>query len=352
MSIMSLAAATDRWNDVVSRNPDATFVYAVSSTGIYCRPSCPSRKPKRSRVAFFDTPDDAEHAGYRACKRCKPNVASTVDPWIDKIRRACVYLSNVDGHLSLATLAARIGGSPYHLQRNFTRIVGVSPREFARARRMEKARVKLRLGAGVTNAVMDAGFGSSSRFYEHSTTRLGMTPSEYKSGGADRTVRYAVVRSPVDLVLVAATECGVCRIAMGSSKGELVRELRREFPAATIQEDTRGVGRWTREVLAHLGGRQPRLDLPLDIRATAFQQMVWDALRAIPYGERRTYADVARAIGRPRSVRAVAHACAMNPAALAIPCHRVVPKSGGTGGYRWGPERKKKILARESDPSS
>ncbi len=347
MMIMPLAATTDRWNDVLSRNPDATFVYAVSSTGIYCRPSCPSRKPKRPRVVFFDTPDEAERAGYRACQRCKPREAAVVDPWLDKVRRACVYLSNVDGHLPLAALAARLGGSPYHLQRNFTRIVGISPREYAEARRMEKVRAALRRDGDVTSAVVDAGYGSSSRFYERATAKLGMTPSAYKKGGEGLTIRYAIVESPVDLVLVAATDRGVCRIAMGSGRDSLVRGLAREYPAARIEEDARGVGRWTTAVLAHLAGRRPRLDLPLDIRATAFQQLVWEALRAIPYGETRTYGDVARAIGRPGAVRAVARACAANPAALAIPCHRVMPKTGGAGGYRWGQARKQRLLARE-----
>ncbi len=323
-------------------------LYGVRTTGIYCRPSCPSRKPRPENVVHFDTPAEAERAGYRACKRCKPrDAAAPADPWIDKVRRACVYLANVDGHPSLAALAARIGGSPSHLQRNFTRIVGVSPREFAEARRLEKVRGRLRAGGDVTTAVVDAGFGSSSRFYAGAREKLGMTPTAYKKGAEGQRIRYAIEPSPVDFILVAATPLGVCRIAMGASKDALVRELAREFPKAAIKEDARGVGKWTKQILAHLNGRRPHLDLPLDIQATAFQRMVWDALREIPRGETRTYAAIAKGIGRPRAVRAVARACAANPVAVVIPCHRVVPGAGGAGGYRWGAKRKAALLAGE-----
>ena len=297
---------------------------------------------------YFETPGEAERAGYRACKRCKPGDAvAPADPWIDKVRRACVYLANVDGHPSLAALAARIGGSPYHLQRNFTRIVGVSPREFAEARRLEKVRARLRGGADVTTAVVDAGFGSSSRFYTGARAKLGMTPTMYKRGAEGQRIGYAIEPSPVDFILVAATANGVCRIAMGASKDALVRELAREFPKAAIEKDARGVGKWTKQILAHLAGRRPHLDLPLDIQATAFQRMVWNALREIPRGETRTYSQIAKAIGRPKAVRAVASACAHNPVAIAIPCHRVVPKRGDAGGYRWGARRKHALLASE-----
>jgi AraC family transcriptional regulator of adaptative response/methylated-DNA-[protein]-cysteine methyltransferase len=341
-----------RWRAVLIRDraADRQFVYAVRSTGIYCRPSCPSRRPDRSRVEFFATAADAEHAGFRPCKRCRPQDTAAADPWVEKIRRACVYLTNVEGHPSLATLARRLGGSPYHLQRHFKRLVGVTPREFADAVRLQKVKRRLRGGVDVTTAVLDAGYGSSSRFYERAAARLGMRPSRYRRGGAGMHIRYSVVNSPLGRLLVAASGTGVCAITMGATDRDLERALAEEYPAATITPDRGALAKWTRQVLAHLAGRTPRLDLPLDVRATAFQWQVWNALAAIPRGETRSYAEVAAAIGRPRAFRAVARACAANPVALAIPCHRVVPAAGGVGGYRWGAERKKKLLARETRP--
>jgi AraC family transcriptional regulator of adaptative response/methylated-DNA-[protein]-cysteine methyltransferase len=348
-------ASTDaaRWHAVDTRNRavDGAFVYAVSSTGIYCRPSCPSRRPRRDRVVFFDTPAVAREAGYRACKRCHPDLTvAAADPWVEKIRRACVYLSNVEGHPSLATLAARLGGSPYHLQRNFKRLVGVTPREYADACRLRKVKGTLRQAGDITAAMLDAGYGSSSRFYERAVPKLGMAPSVYRRGGAGMQIGYAIVDSAnasLGRLLVAATARGVCAVAMGSSDVELTRALSREYPAAAITADAGALARWTNAILAHLSGRAPRLDLPLDVQATAFQWQVWQALASIPYGETRTYSQVASAIGRPRAVRAVARACAINPVALAIPCHRVVPAAGGEGGYRWGVSRKKTLLRQE-----
>jgi AraC family transcriptional regulator of adaptative response/methylated-DNA-[protein]-cysteine methyltransferase len=321
-------------------------VYAVRTTGVYCKPSCASRRPRRENVAFFDTTNEARLAGYRPCRRCHPDTAAS-DPWVDRIRRSCAYLSNADGHLSLSALAARIGGSPYHLQRNFKRIVGVTPREYADAVRLRKVKRTLRAGGDVTGAMVDAGYGSSSRFYERASTQLGMAPSTYRRGGAGMTIAYATTVSPLGRILVAATARGVCSVTLGGSDAELVAQLRREFPAATIALDRTSLARWTDAIVAHLAGDSRRLELPLDIQATAFQRQVWQALTAIPLGETRTYGDVARAIGRPRAVRAVARACATNPVALAIPCHRVVPASGGVGGYRWGAARKETLLGLE-----
>jgi AraC family transcriptional regulator of adaptative response/methylated-DNA-[protein]-cysteine methyltransferase len=338
-----------RWDLVVrhDRGADGTFVYAVSSTGVFCRPSCPSRRPRRDRVAFFDTAADAVQAGYRACLRCRPDREAAPDPWVDKIQRACVYLANVDGHPSLATLARRLGGSPYHLQRNFKRIVGVTPREYAEACRLRTVKTRLREGAGVTGAMFEAGYGSSSRFYERAAPKLGMRPATYRQGGANTTIRYAIVASPLGRLLVAATPRGICSIAMAASDRELEAALAREYPAATIAADRSGLAQWTTQILSHLEGTRARLDLPLDVRATAFQWQVWQALTAIPYGETRTYGDVAASIGRPRAVRAVARACATNPVALAVPCHRVVAAGGAVSGYRWGVARKKALLQRE-----
>ncbi|HMF96641.1 MAG TPA: bifunctional DNA-binding transcriptional regulator/O6-methylguanine-DNA methyltransferase Ada [Vicinamibacterales bacterium] len=342
-----------RWAAVTAhdRAADGTFVYAVRSTGVYCRPSCPSRRPRRERVAFFETPDLARGAGFRACKRCKPDsVAAAADPWVEKIRRACVYLSNVDGHPALATLAQRLGGSPYHLQRNFKRLVGVTPREYAEACRLGKVKRHLRGGSDVTGAIFDAGYASSSRFYERAVPKLGMAPSVYRRGGTGTTIRYAIVdaKAPaLGRLLVAATDRGICAVAMGSTDAELSVILRREYPAATIVRDAGALSEWTDAIVAHLAGRRPTLELPLDVQATAFQWQVWQALAQIPYGETRTYGEVAAAIGRPRAVRAVARACATNPVALAVPCHRVVPAAGGEGGYRWGAARKRALLSRE-----
>jgi AraC family transcriptional regulator of adaptative response/methylated-DNA-[protein]-cysteine methyltransferase len=342
-----------RWAAVLDhdRHADGSFVYAVRSTGVYCRPSCPSRRPRRDRVQFFAAPADARAAGFRACKRCQPDATvPAADPWIEKIRRACVYLSNVEGHPSLATLAARVGGSPYHLQRNFKRLVGVTPREYAEACRLRKVKGTLRRAGDITGAMLDAGYGSSSRFYERAVPKLGMAPSVYRRGGAGMQIAYAIVDSAsasLGRLLVAATTRGVCAVAMGSSDAELTGALAREYPSAAIAEDAGALARWTRAILAHLAGRGPRLDLPLDVQATAFQWQVWEALASIPYGETRTYAEVAASIGKPSAARAVARACATNPVALAIPCHRVVPAAGGEGGYRWGAGRKKALLRRE-----
>ena len=346
-----------RWDAVLGhdRAADGLFVYAVRSTGVYCRPSCPSRRPRRDRVAFFETPAIAREAGFRACKRCHPDAAvAAADPWIEKVRRACVYLSNVDGHPALSALAARLGGSPYHLQRNFKRIVGVSPREYADAIRLRKVKGRLRQAGDITGAMLDAGYGSSSRFYERAVPKLGMAPSVYRRGGAGMHIGYTIVDSKnatLGRLLVAATPRGVCAVAMGSSDIDLMRALSHEYPAAAIAADAGALARWTKAILAHLSGREPRLDLPLDVQATAFQWQVWQALASIPYGETRTYSEVAASIGKPRSVRAVARACATNPVALAIPCHRVVPAAGGEGGYRWGVERKKTLLESESTKS-
>jgi AraC family transcriptional regulator of adaptative response/methylated-DNA-[protein]-cysteine methyltransferase len=340
-----------RWTAVLDRDggADGLFVYAVSSTRVYCRPSCASRRPRRDRVAFFDTPADARRAGFRSCRRCRPDAFDPADPWVDRIRRACGYLAHVEGHPSLAMLAKQTGGSPFHFQRNFKRLVGVTPREYAEAVRLRRVKRGLRASGDVTAALFDAGYGSSSRFYERAVPKLGMSPTTYRHGGAGATIAFAVIESAVGRVLVAATPRGVCSVKIGSSGAELEAALRREYPAATIAVDEGSLATWTAAIVEHLAGRRPALDLPLDVQATAFQWQVWQALSAIPYGETRTYAEVAEAIGRPRAARAVARACAANPVALAVPCHRVVPAAGGAGGYRWGAGRKRSLLALERE---
>ena len=271
------------------------------------------------------------------------------DVWVEKIRRACAYLADVErGPVSLAALARRLGGSPYHLQRNFKRIVGVTPREYADACRLRTVKARLRGGTAGTAAVVDAGYGSSSRFYERAAPKLGMAPSTYRRGGAGMAIRYAIVDSALGRLLVAATPRGICSVAMAASDRELTRVLADEYPAASIVHDDGALARWTRAIVAHLAGRTPQLDLPIDVQATAFQWQVWKALTEIPRGETRTYAEVAAAIGRPRAARAVGHACATNQVAILIPCHRVVPAAGGVGSYRWGAKRKEALLAVEA----
>jgi AraC family transcriptional regulator of adaptative response/methylated-DNA-[protein]-cysteine methyltransferase len=326
---------------------DGRFVYGVRSTGVFCRPSCPSRRPHRDHLTFYSSPDEAERAGFRPCKRCRPHEPAGADPWIDKIRLACRYLSRSTGHVSLAALAARIGGSPYHLQRTFKRIVGVTPRQYADACRFQHVREKLRARGTVTSAVFDAGYGSSSRFYERAAARLGMTPSTYRRGGAGMSIKYSIVDSPLGRLLVAATDRGLCFVGMASADAELERALAREYPSAGFAAGDKALAQWTAQIVAHLEGRRPQINLPVDVQATAFQWQVWKALESIPYGETRSYAEVASSIGRPRAFRAVARACATNPVALVIPCHRVVRSTGGLGGYGWGVARKKALLERE-----
>jgi AraC family transcriptional regulator, regulatory protein of adaptative response / methylated-DNA-[protein]-cysteine methyltransferase len=342
-------ADVERWNAVLARErgADGLFVYAVTSTGVFCKPSCPSRRPHRDRVRFFQTPDAAQRAGFRACRRCRPLQAA--DPWLARVAGACRLIASTETPPLLLTLAQRAGVSPHHFLRNFTRIVGVTPREFADARRFDAVKRRLRAQSDITTAFLDAGYGSSSRFYEGAVPKLAMTPGAYRAGGSGQTIRYASAASPLGRVLVGATDRGVCAVSLGDSHAEVVTALREEFPHAELVRANGEMRRWVEQVVDHLSGRLPRLDLPLDVRATAFQRLVWNALREIPAGETRTYAEVATAIDRPRAARAVARACATNPVALAVPCHRVVPASGGVGGYRWGSARKKTLLDRERD---
>ncbi len=340
----------ERWRATEARDAasDGAFVFAVSSTGIYCRPSCPSRRPKRQNVAFYALPEAAERAGYRACFRCKPRETAAADPRVEAVRQTCRYIEdNDESPPTLAALGAHVGLSPHHLQRVFKRHMGISPRQYADARRLERLKSSLKAGDQVTGALYEAGYGSSSRLYEKAPAQLGMTPATYRKGGAGAQIGYTIVASPLGRLLVGATERGVSAVCLGTSDGALEGILRDEFPAAEIARDDDRLAGWVGDILEHLEGRRPHLALPVDVRATAFQRAVWDALRAIPYGETRSYAEVAKAIGRPAAVRAVANACASNPVAVVVPCHRVVRADGAAGGYRWGPERKKTLLATE-----
>lgn len=351
------SAADRRWTAVLARDRDAdgTFVYAVTSTGVFCRPSCPSRRPRRERVRFFETPAQAERAGFRACRRCAPSGARPVTAASAAVSRAAAILrGHADDTVPLAMLAARVGLSPSHLQRAFTAHTGVSPREFQAACRAERFRRALRAGQDVTTATYEAGYGSPSRVAAQKPTGRGLTPSAYRKGAAGVAISYAIVPSALGRLLVAATARGVCAVKLGASDAPLVAALTAEFPRADLRAGALPPV-WARAIADAVGARPATTpDVPLDVQGTAFQWRVWKALLAIPPGDTRTYAQVAAAIGRPKAVRAVARACATNPVALVVPCHRVVPAAGGTGGYRWGVDRKAALLAREAGrrPSS
>jgi AraC family transcriptional regulator, regulatory protein of adaptative response / methylated-DNA-[protein]-cysteine methyltransferase len=326
---------------------DGRFVVAVTSTGIYCKPSCPARRPKRENVRFYPVPEAAEQAGYRACKRCRPDRAEAADPRLAAIRKAARLIEAAEAIPTLPALGRAVGLSPHHLQRLFTEIVGVSPRAYGEARRVARLKADLKRGEPVAQAMYGAGYGSASRLYEKARAELGMTPARYRKGGVGEAVRFAIRKSPLDLLLVAATERGVCMIALGDDEGRLARALAVEFPGAALARDEAGLGAYVEPIVRHLSGKLPHLALPLDVRATAFQRRVWQELQRIPAGRTASYRDVARRIGKPKAVRAVANACASNPVPLVVPCHRVVGADGALGGYRWGEKRKAALLARE-----
>lgn len=334
------------------RSADGRFVFAVTTTGIYCRPSCPARRPRRTNVRFFAGPKAAEAAGFRACQRCRPRQA-THDPALERAEEARRYLEeHLDETITLAELAAQTGGSPWHLQRCFRAVFGLTPRQWVNARRLERVREALPRSSSVTDALYDAGFADGSRLYEQSNTRLGMTPTDWRRGGAGTRVSFATAESELGRVLVAATERGVCAVMLGDDDRELEAALRRQLPAATVEGAGPQLRLWLEEVVRRTAGNAPSSRLPLDVRATAFQERVWRELCRIPHGQTRTYGQVAAALGQPSAARAVARACATNPVAIAVPCHRVVPSAGGPGGYRWGAERKRRLLAHESGPES
>ena len=338
----------ERWEAVTRRDPlaDGAFFYGVKTTGVFCRPSCASRQPRRENVAFFADAAAARAAGFRDCKRCQPG---GLPRELEIVKRACAALdADPQQRLTLAQLSDAVHLSPFHLQRIFKRVVGVSPREYQAARRGAALRDALRSGADVTRATLDAGFNSPSRMYDSAPAELGMAPSDYRRKGAGLTVRYASAPTPLGFVLVAATEKGICKIGFGDDAALLVDELRGEFANAGLVEDGHRLAPFIAQIDAYLRGTRQQFDLPLDVAATAFRQRVWQALRGIPYGETRSYTEIAEAVGAPRAVRAVASACATNPVALAIPCHRVVQKGGALAGYRWGLPRKAALLENEA----
>jgi AraC family transcriptional regulator of adaptative response/methylated-DNA-[protein]-cysteine methyltransferase len=336
-----------KWQAVVDRDPaqDGRFVYAVASTRIYCRPSCPSRRPLRSRVSFFASPDAAEHAGYRACRRCEPRASRPAA--VRQVQRAREYLDeHIDETVTLERLGRVTRMSPYHLQRTFKRVVGVSPRAYASARRLERMKSRLKQGDSVSRATYEAGYGSGSRAYEHARAGLGMTPGIYRNGGKGMQIGFTVIQTPVGHLLAAATDRGLCAVMLGDDIAALEASLRREYPAASITEGNGGLTRYAEAVVEQLLGRE-KTELPLDLHGTAFQWQVWEALRRIPAGETRSYQAIARELGRPSAGRAVARACASNRVALVVPCHRAVRQNGELGGYRWGADRKRRLLEQE-----
>lgn len=348
-----LAPREPRYAALVRRDPEAdgTFVYAVRTTGVYCRPSCPARTPLARNVAFYATPAEAEAAGFRACRRCRPDGPAPAARQAEAVARACRMIEEAETPPALDDLARGAGLSPWHFHRVFKRVTGVTPKAYAAARRGARLAEGLRGEAGtVTAAIYEAGYATASRAYAAAPGRLGMTPTAYRAGGTGAAIRFAVGECSLGTVLVAATEKGLCAILLGDDPEALVRDLQDRFPkAALIGGDPDFEATVARVVGLVEAPGTGRFDLPLDITGTAFQQRVWQALRAIPPGRTATYTEVARAIGDPRAVRAVARACGANPIAVAIPCHRVVRSDGALSGYRWGVARKRDLLAREAE---
>jgi AraC family transcriptional regulator, regulatory protein of adaptative response / methylated-DNA-[protein]-cysteine methyltransferase len=337
------------WNAVLARDPahDGEFVFAVASTGVYCRPSCPARRPRRQNVTFFGRPEEAEKAGFRACLRCRPRSVSG-NPQSDAAKEICRYIEqHLDEPITLERLGKVFRQSPFHLQRRFKAALGITPREYADSCRLRLLKRNLQAGDNVTRALYDAGYGSSSRLYEKTASQLGMTPDKYRRGAIAASIRYACADSLLGRMLIAATDRGVCAIQFARSDGELLEGLKREFPFAVRKPDEGQLQAWVAVLLEKMVGRELDAALPLDIRATAFQRRVWTYLQSIPFGATRSYSQVAKAIGQPGASRAVARACATNPVAVAIPCHRVVREDGSISGYRWGVERKKTLLEME-----
>ena len=338
-----------RWQALLTRDAalDGKFVFAVASTGVYCRPSCAARRPRRENVTFYSRPEQAEKAGFRACLRCRPRSASG-NPQSDLAKEICRYIEqHLDESITLGRLGKEFRQSPFHLQRRFKAALGITPRAYADSCRLRQLKRNLQSGDNVTRAMYDAGYGSSSRLYEKTASQLGMTPDKYRRGAIAAAIRYACADSPLGRMLIAATERGVCSIQFARSDGELIEGLKREFPFAARKPDEGGLQVWVEAVLSKMTGGELNAELPLDIRATAFQRRVWTYLQSIPFGATQSYGQVAKAIGQPTASRAVARACATNPVAVAIPCHRVVREDGNISGYRWGVERKKALLEME-----
>jgi AraC family transcriptional regulator, regulatory protein of adaptative response / methylated-DNA-[protein]-cysteine methyltransferase len=337
-----------RWASVVARDPQAKFYYSVKTTGVYCRPSCAARLARRENVQFHETCEDAEKAGFRPCKRCKPDQVSPVEQHAEKIASACRLIESSETPPSLELLAQHVGLSSYHFHRVFKAATGLTPKEYAAAHRDNLVRKSLNKSNTVTGAIYDAGYNSNSRFYETSNRVLGMTPSNYRAGGSQTDIRFAVGECSLGSILVAQSDRGICAILLGDDPDSLARDLQDQFPKANLIGGDAGFERLVAKVVGFVEAPAVGLDLPLDVRGTAFQQRVWQSLRKIPAGSTASYTEVAKLIGSPNSVRAVAQACGANALAVAIPCHRVVRNDGALSGYRWGVERKQVLLEKEA----
>jgi len=343
----SSRAAARYWQATLARDAraDGAFFFGVKSTQIYCRPSCPARRPLRKNTLFFPTPADAEREGFRPCQRCKPN---EIPQAVQMVQRAAQVLKNdVDEAVSVGMLARKVGVRSGALRRAFRQQAGLSPKELSAALRLKKFKQLLREGSSIIDALYATGYGSTSRVYERSDAHLGMTPATYRKGGKGMKIQYTTTKSHLGEVLVAATERGVSAVYLGDTTAKLVSELREEYPRAEIAAAKGEYSKWVEEIVSRIEGSAPRRELPLDLQATAFQRRVWKELQKIPRGTTRTYSQVARAMGQPRAVRAVARACATNPVSIVVPCHRVVRADGNLAGYRWGLPRKEKLLERE-----
>jgi AraC family transcriptional regulator of adaptative response/methylated-DNA-[protein]-cysteine methyltransferase len=344
---ISARAAARYWQATLARDSraDGTFVLAVRSTRIYCRPSCPARRPLRRNVLFFRTREEAERQGYRPCLRCRPNEISGP---VALVQRAVHHIADSsEDAVRLGALARMLGTTQGTLRRAFLQVTGLKPRELAEALRIRSFKALLRSGKSIADALYETGYGSSSRVYERSDAQLGMTPATYRKGGQGMKIGYTIAKSPLGKVLVAATERGVSAVYLGDQESTLVAELREEYPRAEIAPAADSFQRWVREIVLRIEGKQPHMELPLDVQATAFQRRVWKELQRIPCGRTRTYSQVAHSLGQPKAVRAVARACATNPVSIVVPCHRVIREDGTLAGYRWGLSRKEQLLAQE-----
>ena len=342
------------WAAVENRDAgaDGSFYYGVRTTGVYCRPGCPSRRPLRANTAFFATTSEAEAAGLRACKRCRPTDTSTASRHIAAIEKACALLRTSETIPSLGELAAAAAISRFHFHRVFKQVTGATPRDYARTHRLGLLAQRLDAGEKVTEAIYASGFGSSSRAYEAAPAALGMTPGARRRAGDGETIRYVTVATPLGWALVAATARGVCLTALGDDRERLAAMVRERFPAALLVAEDAALKDWAEQIVRFITDPGQTPDLPLDIRGTAFQTRVWRALQRIPLGRTATYAEIARALGQPKAVRAVAQACAANNLALLVPCHRVIREDGDLAGYRWGLERKRALLEREREAAA
>lgn len=341
-------AAARYWRATMTRDAraDGTFVLAVRSTHIYCRPSCPARRPLRRNVIFFHSGKEAEKQGFRPCLRCRPNEVAGSVALVERASRELTKTGEDEG-VRFAALATRLGTTQGTLRRAFQQVTGLRPRELAAALRLERFKKMLREGKGIAEALYETGYGSTSRVYENSNAQLGMTPATYRKGGKDMKIGYAISKTSLGKILVAATERGISAVYLGDAEAKLVEELREEYPQAEIFAAGDSFAKWVKEIVQRVEGNPPRLELPLDLQATAFQRRVWQELQRIPRGSTRTYTQVARALGSPKAVRAVARACATNPVSIVVPCHRVIREDGSLAGYRWGLSRKEQLLAQE-----